>query len=89
MTHAVLGAIIPKIRGDMLAGQRLQRRRCDETARRFGHHDAHGEACIASPANEFKAFIGGKYAPYYEQDTLTSRAHLTRFVAPEVPEFST
>ena len=56
---------------------------------RFGHHDAHGEACVARAANEFKAFIGGNSAAYDEQDTLAGRAHLTRFVAPEVPEFST
>jgi hypothetical protein len=67
MTHAVLGAIIPKIRGDMLAGQRLQRRRCDETARRFGHHDAHVGAVLYQQTANLGGLVCGDAACDSEQ----------------------
>ncbi len=75
MADVLFVVAVEQLAVDLLAGQRADRERRDELARRARHHRRHRRAALAQAADEVERLVGRDAAADDEEDALVGKGH--------------
>ncbi len=71
--HRPFGFLVPQVVTDTASGERLERRRADETKRPRGHHNPDLRALGAQTTDDFGRLVGGDPPRDHEQDATAGK----------------